>query len=319
MVRKITSGTGVISTVAGNYSAGPGFSGDGGLATAAQFDGTAGIAVDNAGSLFILDQGNYCIRKVSPSGFISAFAGTPTMSGSTGDGGPATAAKFILGIGMKFNSDQSKLFIADGLGNKVRVIDMSGSNTISTIAGTGAYGFSGDGGPASSAVFAAVEDVAIDNGGNIYIADMHNARIRKIDVYTGDVSTVAGSVTIGYAGDGSAATSSAVEIASSFVNVDAAGNLYLSGIASNYPIRYVCSSTTPDFTITSTPADGSTTCVNMPITFSANTVNGGCGTYYWYKLVSSTPVMVGTGLTYVDYHPTTMPRDAVQNAIPEQG
>src|SRR5215213_10420599 len=199
-VRKVDP-DGIISTFAGTGEYG--FSGDGGPATKARLYSPSAVAVDREGNLYISDGGVYRIRKVDKSGIITTFAGTGE-AGYSGDGGPATSAR-LTGPGQITFDDRGNLYLADEF--SVRKIDPSG--TIATVAGTGQLGFSGDGGPATEAKLTAY-DVALDHKGNIYICDLENQRIRKVD-RDGIIHTVAGSGKKGYSGDGGPATKAALK------------------------------------------------------------------------------------------------------------
>jgi NHL repeat-containing protein len=169
-VRRITPG-GTITTYAGTGTAG--FSGDGGPATWAQVDLPYDVAVDAAGNVYIADLGNNRVRKVSPAGTITTIAGTGG-SGYSGDGGPATAARvhpLALAVGI-----QGDLYV----GGDARVRKISSAGTITTVAGTGKFGFSGDYGPAAKAKLYGVAGLAADARGNLYIVDSENRRIRKV-------------------------------------------------------------------------------------------------------------------------------------------
>src|SRR5215212_344462 len=199
-VRKVDR-HGIITTVAGTGV--PGFSGDGGPATKAQLDVPFAVAVDREGNLYITDENNYRIRKVDEDGIITTFAGTGE-GGYSGDGGPATKARLRDPGGIAFDA-QGNLYVADY--TSVRKIEPSG--TITTVAGTGQLGFSGDGGPATEAKLSAY-DVALDHKGNIYICDLNHQRVRKVD-QDGIIHTVAGSGKHGYSGDGGPATKAAFD------------------------------------------------------------------------------------------------------------
>src|SRR5215203_3140380 len=186
-VRKVDP-HGTITTVAGIGE--PGFSGDGGPATKARLDFPNAVAVDREGNLYISDGLNYRIRKVDNDGIITTFAGTGE-EGYSGDGGPATSAKLTEPDQMTFD-DRGNLYFVDY--TSVRKIDPSG--TITTVAGTGQAGFSGDGGPATEAKFEA-NALALDRKGNMYIADTENNRIRKVD-RDGTITTVAGTGKMGF-------------------------------------------------------------------------------------------------------------------------
>src|SRR5215208_5674161 len=181
-VRKVDP-HGTITTVAGTGEAG--FSGDGGPATKARLDFPSAVAVDREGNLYIADGSNYRIRKVDKDGIITTFAGTGKARHS-GDGGPATSAQLREPACMVFDA-QGNLYLADY--TSVRKIDPSG--TITTVAGTGRFGYSGDGGPATKAALALPIGIALDREGNLYIACHHNSRVRKVDP-KGKITTVAG-------------------------------------------------------------------------------------------------------------------------------
>ena len=199
-VRKVNP-AGTITTVAGTGERG--FSGDGGLATKAQLNVPMAVAADREGNLYISDDFNFRIRKVDKEGIITTFAGTGEDRHS-GDGGPARKAGLRDPGSIAFGA-RGNLYVADY--TSVRKIDSSG--TITTVAGTGKLGFSGDGGPATEAKLTAY-DVALDHKGNIYICDLENQRIRKVD-RDGIIHTVAGSGKKGYSGDGGAATKAALQ------------------------------------------------------------------------------------------------------------
>jgi uncharacterized protein (TIGR03437 family) len=216
-VRKIAA-DGTITTVAGTGS--PGFSGDGGSATAAALNSPHGLALDASGNLYIVDTNNYRIRKVAGSGTISTFAGSGLCCGHTGDGGPAASAQIGIDYGIAMDAS-GNLYIADASNSVVRKVAASG--TISTVAGNGTYGYTGDGGPATSAEFRDPYGVAVDSGGNLYIADTFNYRVRVVSAADGTVKTIAGNGTCCYDGDGPATS---VWMESYGVAVDASGNVY---------------------------------------------------------------------------------------------
>jgi len=217
-IRKMAGGN--ISTIAGNGQGN--FGGDFGPATQAQLSGPDGVALDNAGNVYISDFANNRVRVVAPNGTISTYAGNGNP-GFAGDGGAATSAQLNQPAGLAVDA-AGNLYIADSNNSVVRKVTPSG--TISTVAGTGGkFGFSGDGGAATSAKMMAPFGVALDSSGNLYIAD-YFGWIRKVTASTGNISTIAGNGNIGYAGDGGAATSA------TFYNpigvaVDASGNIYI--------------------------------------------------------------------------------------------
>jgi uncharacterized protein (TIGR03437 family) len=225
-IRKVTNG--VITTVAGNGT--PGFSGDNGPATSAQLDRPHGVAVDPAGSIYVADSSNNCIRKVT-NGVITTVAGNGT-AGLSGDNGPATSAQLQGPSGVAVDSAGS-IYIADTYNNRIRKVT---NGVITTVAGSGiGGGFSGDNGPATGAMLAFPFGVSVDSAGNIYIADNGNNRIRKVT--NGMIATVAGNGTQGFSGDNGPATSAELN-APYGVAVDSVGNLYIADL-NNVRIRKV--------------------------------------------------------------------------------
>ena len=231
-IRKVDA-LGIITTVAGN--GGSQFSGDGGPAVNATVYIAAnhnGLAVDTAGNLYIADDGHQRIRKVDLNGVITTVAGTGTQ-GYSGDGGPATKAQLWRPSGVAVDA-AGNLYIADTNNRRIRKVDPSG--TITTLAGTGAFGNSGDGTAANLATMEAPVDVSVDGQGNVYFTDQDAATVRKVNP-AGIISTVAGNGTTGFAGDGGPATSAAFASPYS-ATVDSAGNVYISDYG-NHRIRKV--------------------------------------------------------------------------------
>lgn len=222
----------VISTIAGNGTTGS--SGDGGPATGAQLNTPQAICMDNAGNLYIADYANYVIRKVNPAGIISLFAGTG-VRGFSGDGGPATAADIGLPLGICIDKN-GNIYFSDAQYHVIRKINTAG--IISTIAGTpNVFGFSGDGGPATSAVMFSPSGICVDDAGNVYEAEFGSQVVRKIST-TGIITTVAGQGTVlGYAGDGGPATNAMINSPTD-VKIDKDGNLYIADVG-NSVIRKV--------------------------------------------------------------------------------
>jgi hypothetical protein len=250
VIRKVSASDGTISTVAGNNANGAGYSGDGGAATRAQLNFPWGVAVDGAGNLYIADWGNNVIRKVSASdGTISTVAGNGS-AGNSGDGSAATRAQLSQPTGVAVDG-AGNLYIADWGNNVIRKVSAS-DGTISTVAGNGGMGYSGDGGAATGAELSQPTDVAVDGAGNLYIADWGNNVIRKVSASDGTISTVAGNNAsgAGYSGDGGAATSAQLNYPWG-VAVDGAGNLYIAD-AHNNVIRKVNVSSA-SLTFASTP------------------------------------------------------------------
>jgi hypothetical protein len=201
-IRKIDI-TGVITTIAGNGSAG--YSGDGGAATAAELFYPHGVTVDNYGNIFIADQKNNCVREVNTSGTITTIAGNGS-GGYSGDGGAATAATLNWPTGIALDN-AGNIYVTEYYNSVVRKISTSG--IISTYAGNGSAGYSGDGGPATDGQINGPYSLATDQLGNVYIADCFNYRIRKVDVY-GVISTIAGTGSGGFSGDGGPATAAQI-------------------------------------------------------------------------------------------------------------
>ena len=217
-IRRVTP-AGTITTVAGKGTVG--YSGDGGPATAAMLGNPRGVAVDAGGSLYIADSYNHRIRRVTPGGAITTVAGNGQY-GYSGDGGPATTASLNGPWGLAVDAAGS-LYIADYFNNRIRKVTPAG--TITTVAGNGQQGYSGDGGPATAASLMSPEGVAVDAAGNLFIADSGNQRIRKV-ASGGTITTVAGNGQRGYSGDGGPATAASLNWPEGMA-VDAAGNLYI--------------------------------------------------------------------------------------------
>ena len=239
-IRKVDS-AGVISTVAGG-GGGPLNGEDGGPAVQAALFYPRGVAVDGVGNLFIADTGNHRIRKVDSVGTITTVAGT-VRGRFGGDGGPAAEAQLAIPTGVAVDG-ASNLFIADLGNHAIRKVDSAG--TITTIAGSGEIGimdggFSGDGGPATEALLSGPEGVTVDGAGNVYFADKGNHRIRKVDS-AGTITTVAGTVRLGFSGDGGPAVQAQLAIPTG-VAVDGAGNVYFADL-DNHRIRKVDSAGT---------------------------------------------------------------------------
>jgi len=248
-IRRVDAVTGLISTVAGTGT--PGYSGDGGPATAAMISNPAGIVIDGAGNLYFADAGNHAIRRIDAvSEWITTVAGVPTESGYSGDGSAATSAKLSLPEGLAFDTAQN-LYIADTGNNVVREVNAT-TGTISTFAGTGSAGFYGDGSAATGARLNAPWSVTVGGDGALYIADSGNNAVRKVGA-DGVISTVAGNATQGYSGDGGVATQAQLHAPASVV-FDPAGNMYIADSGNNR-VRKVYASTQSILTIAGTNSE----------------------------------------------------------------
>ena len=225
------SPAGIINTIAGTGTSG--FGGDGGSATAAELYNGLDVAKDAAGNLYIVDQTNQRIRKVTTTGVISTFAGTgygagTGVGGYSGDGAAATLAELYNPYAVAVDA-AGNVYIADGGNHRIRKVNTAG--IISTFAGIGSAGFSGDGLQATLAALNEPTGVALDDSGNVFIADANNNRVRKVNT-AGVISTFAGNGTAGYSLDGIAATSSALN-APIRVACSGLGNVYIADELNN--------------------------------------------------------------------------------------
>jgi len=219
-IRKVST-SGVITTIAGTGRRG--FSGDGGLATNAEIASPCGLAIDRDGSVLFTDNGNARVRKIGPDGRITTIAGDGQW-GYSGDGGPATSAQLSLPGGVAVDKSGNVFFAAD---NRIRKVTRDG--IISTVAGTGEAGSSGDGGKAEKAQLSGPWGLVIDEAGNLYVTE--GTRVRRISP-DGIVTTVAGTGIAGFTGDGGPATSAQLAGAMGLA-VDRKGHLYIADGGTN--------------------------------------------------------------------------------------
>lgn len=221
-----------ITTYAGN---GSGISsGDGGSCLSASFAIPTSMCIDSDGNTYIGEAYAYKIRKITPDGIISTLAGTG-ISGYSGDGGLAIAAKMNMPIDLKLDG-LGNLYFSDFSNHCIRKINLS-TGIITTVAGNGTPGYSGDGGPATSATILNAGGLCFDPSGNLVFSDYSNSRIRKVDISTGIISTIVGTGTAGYSGDGGPATSANIyEVWT--MQYDPSGNLFFCD-ASNDVVRKV--------------------------------------------------------------------------------
>jgi predicted secreted protein len=235
-VRRVDAVTGIITTVAGDGTAG--FAGDGGLASSAMLDTPADTKLDGAGNLYIADSANHAIRMVNAvTGIITTIAGIGGQEGYSGDGGQATQAHLAYPSGIAFDGNHA-LYISDTDNNVIRRVDLS-TGIITTVAGTGAAGYAGDGGPATSALLNSPWGIALDGAGNLYIADLSNNCVRKVS--GGTISTLAGTGTRGYGGDAGPAVQAELNVPAGVV-ADVAGNLYVAD-SGNHLVRKISATT----------------------------------------------------------------------------
>src|SRR6266566_1923388 len=255
-IRRVDASTGAITTFAGSgtggYSSG-GYGGDGGPATSASLNLPGEIAFDTNGNLFIADSQNGRIRRVDAStGMITTVAGNGEFTFG-GDEGPATAAALWFPIGVRVD-DGGNLFITDLYNHRVRRVDAS-TGIITTFAGNGESGFSGDGGLATNAGMAPA-GVAIDSSGNLVIADANSRRIRRIDISTNIITTLAGDGELRFYGDGGPALDASLYVPQG-LTADPSGNL-LAYDTNNRRIRRIDAATGKIITVAGggDPADG---------------------------------------------------------------
>ena len=194
---RMVSSAGIITTFAGTGISG--YDGDGGAATSARLSGPTGVAADISGNVYFTDPSNHKIRMVNSAGIIKTFAG----GGSGGDGVSATSAQLYYPYGVAVDIS-GKVYIADYVANRIRMVNSAG--IITTVAGTGEWGYNGDDGAATSAQLYFPFGVTADSSGNVFIADHFNHKIRMVSS-TGIITTFAGTGTYGNSGDDGAATS----------------------------------------------------------------------------------------------------------------
>ena len=284
-VREVQAGTGLISTVAGTGTVG--YTGDGGLAINATFEQVADIALDSDGNFYVADGSNASVvRRIDAvTGVITTIAGTGS-EGYTGDGGPATSARLSGPDGIALDN-AGNLFIADDNNNVIREVS---NGIITTIAGTGTAGYSGDGGPATSAEMNDPEGLQLDIAGNVYFPDSQNNVVRRVNVATGIITTVAGAFNVNetYTGDNGPAIQAGMSYAED-VAVGPDGTIYIDD-SDNHVLRQVnalegaalfgsvAQNSTPAPTIDVTFSNLGTSSLTQSVTSPANYSIGGADT-----------------------------------------
>lgn len=215
---------GVVARIAGTGAGA--YSGDGGPAIAAKLFSPGGVAVDKAGNIYVSDTTNARIRRIASDGTVTTVAGNG-VPGYAGDGGPAADAQFRNPSGLAIDST-GNVFVLDSSNRRIRKIAKSG--IITTVAGNGTDGFSGDGGPAINASMTPASKLAIDSADNLYIADTSNLRVRKVST-DGTITTIAGNGTNGSGGDGGPATEAQLSLPVTGLTVDGSGTIYISELS----------------------------------------------------------------------------------------
>lgn len=229
-LRKVDAISGIITSIAGTGASG--FNGDNIQATTANLSNPLGTAEDTAGNIFISDQGASRIRVINASsGIITTVAGNG-YPGFAGDGGQATDAEIYYPSGLSIDA-AGNLYISDALNARVRMVTKS-SGIITTIAGNGVAGYSGDGGPATAAEIKQPFGNIVDGAGNVYLADGENNVVRMISS-TGIITTIAGDSVAGYYGDGGQATAAELNFCYNLA-FDPGGNIYIAD-PNNWVIR----------------------------------------------------------------------------------
>ena len=206
-------------------------------AVSAIIDAPTGVTTDNSGNLYIAARGANLILKVNAAGVLTTVAGNGT-AGFSADGGLATSSRLAAPWGVVKDAS-GDLFISDTFNDRIRRVDAV-TGIITTVAGNGNFGFSGDGGLATSAALALPDGIAIDLSGNLFIADTQNNRIRRVAAATGIITTFAGNGSAAFSGDGGLATNASLNISSQGgVAVDSSGNLFIADAVTTASVEWM--------------------------------------------------------------------------------
>ena len=289
-IRKVDP-SGTITTIAGNGSRG--YSGDGGPAINASFYNCVRVIVDSSGNVLVADQSDHRIRRITPAGIISTFAGngvgTPATGAFSGDGGPAVSASLNNPTALTVDA-AGVVYFSDQFNQRIRKIAVDG--TITTIAGIGSPGFAGDGGPAAAASLNYPGGITVDAAGNLYVNDDNNFRTRRIAA-NGTITTIAGNGAEGFAGDGGPATAASLD-GNFGVTLDQSGNLYIADSTNNRIREIYGAAAVPGSTPTITSGG------IVPIYSSAATIQPGS----WLSIFGTN--LATTTATWNNDFPTTL-------------
>jgi sugar lactone lactonase YvrE len=290
VIRKVTASTGIIETVAGNGTSG--FSGDGGAATQAELGFADDVAVDASGNLYIADEQNNRIRRVDTKGIITTVAGNG-LTNPLDNGAAAVSAPITTEFPEALTTDaKGNIYFADGVGNAIREVSAA-DGTISTIAGTGQSGYTGDGGLAVSAQLSYPNGLALDSSGNVYIADSNNYVVRRLDRSTGIISTFAGNGSEGTTGDGGPATSAGI-VYPGAIALDSSGNVYIAETYSSV-VRKV----NPQGIISTAAGNGTFSCCGEPNGDGGPATSASLGFPYALAVDAQGNLYIGDGLNPV--------------------
>lgn len=297
-IRRVSAATGIISTVAGRTM--HGFGGDGGPATAAYLSSPIGVAVDRAGNIIVADCANHRIRRVSAAtGIMTTLAGNG-YTGFDGDGRAATSSSVHYPYGVTTDI-QSNIFIADTHNSRIRRVSAA-TGIITTVAGNGVAGFSGEGVAATSASLYHPTGLVLDGSGNIFVADFGNSRIRRVSAATGIITSVAGNGFRGFSGEGGPATSAMLYYPYT-VALDEAGRLFIAD-GGNNRVRMVA--------LTAPPGVSSTVTSSASVIGSQTGSRSGTGSPTPPATVTGTP---SASTSYVPPSATATPFRCITNSF----